>query len=82
MQPYTLRRASLAGARDFYYRACVFEALHMPFFVALVFLAVLVLTAVAMAVSTRFREVVTLVVCVAVLELGLVLARHHEHLGT
>jgi ABC-type transport system involved in multi-copper enzyme maturation permease subunit len=38
----------------------------------LVFLAVLVLTAVAMAASTRFREVVTLVVCVAVLEVGLV----------
>ena len=39
MRPYTLHRTSLRGARDFYYRACVFEALHLPFFVALVLLA-------------------------------------------
>lgn len=39
MRPYTLRRASRAGARAFYYRACVFEALHLPFFLALVALA-------------------------------------------
>ena len=39
---------------------------------ALVFMAVLVLTSVAVAVSTRFGEIVTLVVCTGVLELGLV----------
>jgi len=39
MRPYTLHRTSPAGARDFYYRACVFEALHMPFFVTLLLLA-------------------------------------------
>ena len=38
---------------------------------SLIFLAVLVLTAFAVAVSTRFGEVVTLVVCAGVLELGL-----------
>lgn len=40
MRPYTLHRLSLRGARDFYYRACVFEGLHLPFFVALLLLAV------------------------------------------
>ena len=40
MRPYTFHRGSLAGTRDFYYRACVFEALHMPFFLALIGLAV------------------------------------------
>jgi hypothetical protein len=39
MKPYTLHRRSLQGARDFYYRTCVFEALHLPFFLALVALA-------------------------------------------
>jgi hypothetical protein len=39
MKPYTLERRSLRSARDFYYRTCVFEALHMPFFLALVGLA-------------------------------------------
>jgi hypothetical protein len=40
MTPYTLRGPSLGAARDFYYRACVFEALHLPFLAALVALAV------------------------------------------
>ena len=40
MAPYTLSGTSAAAARDFYYRACVFEALHLPFFVALQTLAV------------------------------------------
>lgn len=31
MAPYTLSGTSLRGARAFYYRTCVFEALHMPF---------------------------------------------------
>jgi hypothetical protein len=39
MAPYTLTGTSLAAARAFYYRACVFEALHMPFLVTLVILA-------------------------------------------
>ena len=39
MRPYTLHERSLRGARDFYYRACVFEALHLPFFLALLALA-------------------------------------------
>ncbi|MDH3273980.1 MAG: hypothetical protein OEM64_00220 [Gammaproteobacteria bacterium] len=40
MAPYTLARSTVSAARDFYYRACVFESLHFPFFVALLLLAV------------------------------------------
>lgn len=40
MAPYTLAGTSLAAARAFYYRACVFEALHLPFFVVLTALSV------------------------------------------
>ena len=40
MAPYTLARPSLRAAREFYYRACVFETLHLPFFLALVALAI------------------------------------------
>ena len=40
MAPYTLRGTSLGAARDFYYRACVFEALHLPFFVTLTALSI------------------------------------------
>jgi hypothetical protein len=40
MAPYTLAGTSVGGARAFYYRTCVFEALHLPFVVALVVLAV------------------------------------------
>jgi hypothetical protein len=40
MTPYTLAGSSIKAARDFYYRACVFETLHLPFFVALVALAI------------------------------------------
>ncbi len=39
MAPYTLARTSASAARDFYYRACVFESLHLPFFVVLALLA-------------------------------------------
>ncbi len=39
MAPYTLAGSSLRAARNFYYRACVFEVLHLPFFLVLVFLA-------------------------------------------
>jgi hypothetical protein len=39
MAPYTLAGNSLRAARDFYYRTCVFEILHLPFLVALVILA-------------------------------------------
>ena len=39
MAPYTLAGSSLRAAKAFYYRACVFEALHTPFFLALVVLA-------------------------------------------
>lgn len=39
MRPYTLRGPSLGAARDFYYRACVFEGLHLPFLLALLALA-------------------------------------------
>jgi hypothetical protein len=35
MAPYTLSGTSVRAARAFYYRACVFEALHLPFFLAL-----------------------------------------------
>ena len=40
MAPYTLRGTSLGAARDFYYRACVFETLHLPFLLTLLALAV------------------------------------------
>lgn len=40
MRPYTLSETTLSGARDFYYRACVFEALHLPFFLALLLLSI------------------------------------------
>lgn len=40
MTAYTLAGSSLRDARDFYFRACVFEALHMPFFLALAGLAI------------------------------------------
>ncbi len=40
MAPYTLSGTSLGGARSFYYRTCVFETLHMPFFLALVALTI------------------------------------------
>ncbi len=40
MAPYTLAGSSIRAARDFYYRTCVFEALHMPFFLTLVGLAI------------------------------------------
>ena len=40
MAPYTLAAPTLSSARAFYYRACVFEALHLPFFLALLALAV------------------------------------------
>jgi len=40
MAPYTLAGSSLRAARAFYYRACVFEALHLPFCLALLVLAV------------------------------------------
>ncbi len=36
MRPYTLAGTSLASARAFYYRACVFESLHLPFLLTLV----------------------------------------------
>ncbi|UCF69308.1 MAG: hypothetical protein JSV80_08550 [Acidobacteriota bacterium] len=39
MRPYTLAGSSLGAARDFFYRACVFEVLHLPFFIALLFLS-------------------------------------------
>lgn len=41
LAPYTLAGHSLGAARAFYYRACVFEALHLPFFLTLVALALL-----------------------------------------
>ncbi|MDH3455807.1 MAG: hypothetical protein OER90_03105 [Gemmatimonadota bacterium] len=40
MAPYTLSGTSVGGARSFYYRTCVFETLHMPFFLALAALAI------------------------------------------
>jgi hypothetical protein len=40
MAPYTLARNTVSAARDFYYRTCIFESLHFPFFVALLLLAV------------------------------------------
>ncbi len=41
MAPYTLTGTSRGAARAFYYRTCVFELLHLPFFLTLVVLAVL-----------------------------------------
>jgi hypothetical protein len=35
MAPYTLARRTVTAAREFYYRTCVFESLHMPFLVVL-----------------------------------------------
>jgi hypothetical protein len=40
MAPYTLSGTSPGAARTFYYRTCVFEALHLPFFLALAALVV------------------------------------------
>ena len=40
MAPYTLAGTSLRGARDFFYRTCVFETLHLPFFLALLALSI------------------------------------------
>jgi len=40
MAPYTLAGNSMTAARDFYYRTCVFETLHLPFLIALVVLAI------------------------------------------
>lgn len=36
MAAYTLRGPSIGAARDFFYRTCVFESLHLPFLMALV----------------------------------------------
>lgn len=35
MAPYTLARPTRRAARDFYFRACAFEAAHLPFFLTL-----------------------------------------------
>ena len=40
MSPYTLAGSSIGAARAFYYRTCVFEALHLPFLLTLALLAV------------------------------------------
>lgn len=39
MAPYVLAGTSRRSARDFYYRTCVFESLHIPFLLSLVLLA-------------------------------------------
>ena len=39
MAPYTLAKPTRRAARDFYFRACVFEAAHLPFFLTLVALS-------------------------------------------
>lgn len=39
MAPYTLSGTSIRAARDFYFRACVFEACHLPFFLTLLVLS-------------------------------------------
>jgi hypothetical protein len=40
MAPSTLAGNTIAAARDFYRRACVFETLHLPFFIALAALGI------------------------------------------
>lgn len=35
MQAYTLKGLGLAAIREFRYKSCLFETLHMPFFIAL-----------------------------------------------
>ncbi len=35
MQAYTLKSKTLAAVREFRYKSCLFETLHMPFFIAL-----------------------------------------------
>lgn len=40
MAPYTLSGTSVGAAREFFYRTCVFETLHLPFFLALLALSV------------------------------------------
>ena len=40
MIAYTLRGPSLGAARDFRYKTCIFEALHMPFCIVLLILSV------------------------------------------
>ena len=39
MAPYTLKTSTVRAAREFYYRACVFEFLHLPFLLVLAGLA-------------------------------------------
>ncbi len=40
MPAYTLRGPSLGAARDFFFRTCVFEALHLPFLLAMAALTI------------------------------------------
>lgn len=40
MSPYTLSASTLSAAKDFYYRTCVFEILHLPFFLALLAISI------------------------------------------
>ena len=39
MKPYTLKGPSIGAARSSFYRTCVFETLHFPFFFTLLLLA-------------------------------------------
>lgn len=39
MKPYTLASSSYQAAREFFFRTCIFEALHLPFFLTLVILS-------------------------------------------
>ena len=40
MAPYTLKGTSLGAAAEFRYRTCLFEAAHLPFFLALLVLII------------------------------------------
>ena len=40
MAPYTLSGTSVGAARDFFYRTCIFEMLHLPFLVTLLGLSI------------------------------------------
>lgn len=40
MRPYTLAATTRTAAKDFYYRTCVFETLHLPFFLALMAISI------------------------------------------
>jgi len=71
MAPYTLRSSSIGAARDFYYRTCIFEALHTPFMLAL-----LVITGYQLAAGRHDLAVQDMLVN---LDVNIYPMMHHRH---